>query len=175
MKKLFALTLVLLLVAGCGSTTVKLGTGIVTGMSGSAATADADGKIQATVSVVSAAFDANGKVLAATIDAVQPKGTFDATGALKFDPAGEVKTKNELGDDYGMRKNSAIGKEVNEQYAALASYMVGKNAKDLISMPTYKRDDSHTAVPDVEELKTTCTIDVGALLKAFEKAYNTAK
>ena len=176
MKKLLALTLVLILVAGCSAPTVKLGLGMVTSLGSSkAATAEADGQIQADVSVVAAAFDANGKVLNVRIDTVQAKGPFDATGALKFETTKETKTKVELGDEYGMKGQSAIGKEVYEQYAALEAYMVGKAATDIIAMPTYQRDEKHTAVPDVEELKSSCTINVGDQLKAFEKAYNTAK
>lgn len=176
MKKLLALTLVLVLVAGCSAPTVKLGLGMVTSLNSSkAASADADGQIQADVSVVAAAFDANGKVLNVRIDTVQAKGPFDATGALKFELTKETKSKVELGDEYGMRDFSGIGKEVGEQYAALEAYMVGKAASDIISMPTYQRDESHTAVPDVEELKSSCTITIGDQLAAFEKAYNTAK
>ncbi len=176
MKKLLALTLVLLLVAGCSAPTVKLGLGVVSSMSSSkAATAEADGKVQADISIVAAAFDANGKVLAARIDALEASGAFDATGALKFDPAQELKTKVEKGDDYGMKKASPIGKEMYEQYAALEAYMVGKSAQDIISMPLYQRDDSHPTAADVEELKTSCTINIGDYLKAFEKAYTNAR
>ena len=174
MKKIIALTLALLMLAGCGATTVKTGLGAITTGSASDATDDADGKFQANVTICAATFDANGKILGVSFDAIQPKVTYDTEGKV-VTVSEEQKTKKELGDEYGMRGQSAIGKEVYEQYAALEAYMVGKAAADIIAMPTYQRDEKHTAVPDVEELKSSCTINVGDQLKAFEKAYNTAK
>ena len=175
-KQLLALTLTLMLVAGCSAPTVKLGLGMVASMGSSKeATAEADGKVQTDLSIVAAAFDANGKVLNVRIDALETSGAFDATGALKFDPAQEVKSKVEQGDDYGMKTISAIGKEIYEQYAALEAYMIGKTADEVIAMPLYQPDESHPTAPDAEELRTTCTINVGDFIKAFEKAYKAAK
>jgi len=74
-----------------------------------------------------------------------------------------------------MKVASAIGKEWFEQIDALEKYSVGKAAKDVIGMATYKKDDAHTAVPDVAELKSSCTMTVGDYLLALEKAVANAK
>ena len=49
MKKIIALTLALLMLAGCGATTVKTGLGAITTGSASDASDDADGRFQANV------------------------------------------------------------------------------------------------------------------------------
>lgn len=174
MKKIVALTLVLLMLAGCGATTVKTGLGAQTTGTAAAATADADGKFQADVTICAATFDANGKILGISFDAIQPKVTFDAEG--KVVTASETqKTKKELGDDYGMRSKSAIGKEVNEQMVALEDYCKGKTVADVTGMKTKQRDEKHTRVPDVADLESTCTIDVGSFLDVLKTAYDNAK
>ena len=62
------------------------------------------------------------------------------------------------------------GGEWYEQAAALEEYMIGKTVTEVLEMPTVERDASHTAVPDVEELKSSVTITVGDYLEALEKA-----
>jgi len=174
MKKILALTLVLVMIAGCGATSLKLGLGTVTTVKGSAAAADKAGSTQADVTVVAGTFDANGKIVNVYVDCVQAKASIAVDGTVT--PATDVKSKKELKDDYGMRKASAIGKEIHEQYEALEKYMIGKKVSDVLAMPTYdKGDGSHTAVPDVAELKSSCTITIGDYLKALEKAYANAK
>ena len=182
MKKILALALTAALavsMVACGSSepeapavTYKTGVGSVITVKGTDATEEKGASAQVDTVIVAATFDNEGKVVSATIDTAQNKAAFDLEGKL----AGEVdtRTKVEKGDDYGMRGVSAIGKEVNEQFAALEEYWVGKTVEEISAMPTYKRDDNHTAVPDVEELKASCTISVGAYIQALEKAYANA-
>ena len=94
---------------------------------------------------------------------------------MKFDLNTQVPTKVEQGDNYGMKAASPIGKEAYEQFAALEAYMVGKTVEEVLAMPTYEKDAGHPAVPDVEELKTSCTISIEDPLAALEKAYQNAK
>ena len=189
-KKVIALALTLALslsLAACGKTdapakpdatpeaaaTYKTGVGAVISAKPVAATADKDGSLQINTTLVAATFDAEGKIVSATIDVAQQKGSFDAKGQI----VGEVdlRTKNEKGDDYGMRKASAIKKEVNEQHEALAAWMIGKTAEEVKAMKTFKKDDNHIAVPEVEDLKASVTITVQDYLAALEKAAAAAK
>ena len=170
MKKIIALTLALLMLAGCGATTVKTGLGAIT--TGSAS--DADGKFQANVTICAATFDANGKILGVSFDAIQPKVTYDAEGKV-VTVSEEQKTKKELGDEYGMRDYSGIKKEVGEQMTALEDYLKGKTAADAVATPTKQRDEEHTRVPDVADLESSCTIDIGSFLDCLQKAYDNAK
>jgi hypothetical protein len=177
MKKLLVLTLVLLVVAACASTpTIKVGLGTYGSLKSSkAATAEAEGTAQVDITSCALAVDANGKIVGVSFDVNQGKVKFNATGAITTDLTSEVKSKKELGDAYGMKSVSGIGKEVYEQINALEAYMIGKTVSDTLAMKTYERDASHPQVPDVDALKSSVTITVGDYLKALDKANKNAK
>ena len=186
MKKIFALALAAAMamsMVACGSSEpaapevpevykTGMGTVISASVTDEDAANEKGASAQINTNIVVATFDSEGKIVSATIDVAQQKASFDLEGKK----AGEVdlRTKVEKGDDYGMRGVSAIGKEVNEQYAALAEYFVGKTVEEIKAMPTFERDANHTAVPDVEELKASVTITVADYVAALEEAYNTA-
>ena len=127
---------------------------------------------QVNTSIVVATFDSNDKIVSVTIDVAQQTAKFDLEGQ----PAGEVdlRTKIEKQGDYGMLKASAIGKEYYEQIEALEAWMTGKTLSEVVGMPTFERDASHTNVPDVEDLKASVTITVQDYLAALQKAYDNA-
>lgn len=158
------------------STEVTYKTGVGSVVSVSPKDADAakekGASAQISTTVVAATFDSEGKVVSATIDVAQQSGKFDLKG--QADGEVDLRTKNEKGDDYGMRGASQIGKEVCEQHEALAAYWVGKTVEECVNMPVYEKDENHTAVPDVEDLKSSVTITVGDYLKALQKAYDNA-
>lgn len=158
---------------GTNETVAKTGLGIVP----EAKVVDAaDGKgasFQMDTSFMVVALDENDTVLAAYLDVAQQKVAFDAEGKVSGET--DLRTKIEKGDDYGMRGVSSIGKEVGEQYIAFTQWMVGKTTEEISGMATYERDESHTAVPDVEDLKSSVTITVGSYLEAFNKAVEAAK
>ncbi|MEG0753635.1 MAG: hypothetical protein RR461_07380 [Angelakisella sp.] len=174
MKKLIALTLVLVLVAGCGAPTLKVGLGMVSDVSITAA-GEKDGKSQVDTTSCAVTVDANGKIVGISWDCTQGKAAFDKTGAAKSEAANDIKSKKELKDGYSMKKASAIGKEWFEQVDALEKYAIGKTVAEVTGMKTYKKDDNHLAVPDVEELKSSCTMDVSAFLASLNKAAANAK
>ena len=58
--------------------------------------------------MVAAAFDKDGKVAGTIIDNAQTKVNFDKNGKVASDKNAEIKTKVELGDEYGMKKASRI-------------------------------------------------------------------
>lgn len=175
MKKIAALTLALLMLAGCSAETVRTGLGLVTELSGSAATAEKEGKGQATVTATAVTVDSKDKIVSISIDAVQPKFAFDATGVLSTDLKAEVKTKKELKDEYGMRVASPIKKEWFEQVADFEKWATGKPLADVLGMKTKVLNDAHPSVPDVADLAATVSMDVGAILKSLQKASDVAK
>ena len=125
---------------------------------------------------VEIALDDAGKITAVSFDIAQNKVGFDATGALTGELTGEHPTKKELGDGYGMKAASGIGKEWFEQAEALEDWCVGKTVEEVVTMPTYdKGDGRHTQVPDDVDLKTGCTIDMGSFLGALQEAADNAK
>ena len=182
MKKLLIVVLVVVMaasvLAGCNGTAVQTKTGLGTVISISkskAATAEADGLAQADVISAAVTVDQNGKIVSVDIDSAQVKVNFDATGALKTDLTAALKTKVELGDDYGMKAYGNAVAEWYEQIASLEAWMVGKTLAEVKAMKTYEKDAAHPAVPDEADLKTTVTIDVSSYLAAVEKAIANAK
>ncbi|MEG0774777.1 hypothetical protein [Clostridium sp.] len=187
MKKLFLSSLILTLsvtmLAGCGAKDTgiaKVGMGHITSIAKSKDLGvDKDGKevlptAQADTIIVAAAFDKDGKVAKVTIDNAQTKIDYNKDLTVKSDLKAEGKTKVELGDAYGMIKASSIKKEWYQQIAELEKWMLGKTVEEIKAMKTVKKDDSHPAVPDVAELKSSVTVSVEGYIAALEEAYKTA-
>ena len=152
------------------------GLGSVTTMSGAGAEADKVGSVTINTTMCALELDDAGKITAVSFDIAQNKVGFDATGALTGELTGEHPTKKELGDGYGMKAASGIGKEWFEQAEALEDWCVGKTVEEVVTMPTYdKGDGHHTQVPDDVDLKTGCTIDMGSFLDALQEAADNAK
>lgn len=180
MKKTLSLLLALVLCLGAVSALADtFGLGIVTGIGSSkdASVVDGDaydGNAQVDSTICAVILDDNGIIVDIKFDVAQTKIPFSVEGAVLADKAAEIKTKKELGDDYGMRRVSGIEAELNEQLVSFEQYCIGKAAADVIGMTTYQRDDNHTRVPEDADLKTTVTIDVGGLLDALQKAVDNA-
>jgi len=130
---------------------------------------------QVNTTMSATAFDKDNKVVGTIIDVAQTKVAFDNKGKLTTDKTAEFKTKIELGDAYGMKKASEIGKEWFEQIAEFEKWMVGKTADEIKSIKVKERDASHKNVPDVPELTATVTITVEGYIAAVEDAYANAK
>jgi len=173
MKKLFALTLVLLMVAGCSAPSLKLGLGMKVGMTGSDASVDADGKSQSDVTACAVTLDANGKIVGVAWDVVQCKTTVTTDG--KVTVADAVQSKKELKDNYNMKSVSSIGKEWYEQVGALEAYAVGKTPADVTGMKVTTAANGHTNVPDIEDLRSSCTISCGDFFDTLTKAAGNAR
>ena len=153
----------------------KVGVGSVASVSGkdavaaveatkdAAAVEAAPGRIQTNVTFTGVAFDKDGKVLVAFLDVAQNQGTFDATGAIV--KAEAAPTKQEKGADYGMKGNSAIGKEWFEQANALTTYFVGKTAEEVAAIAI-----DAEGVTTVEDLKTSVSVGIDEYLASFAKA-----
>lgn len=182
MKKLIALALGIVLLTGCSAAPASSSGGVKTGLghtvsiaSSANATADKAGSAQVDAVMAAVTFDSAGKILAVKIDNAQVKVEFDAQGKIKTDLKQNPKTKIELGKDYGLAKQSKIGKEWYEQIAELEKWMVGKTVDQVKSMKVKKVDDAHTNVPDEADLKTKVTITVESYIAAVEDAFKNAK
>ncbi len=147
---------------------VKTGLSVMASISGESATAEANGVAQTDISLVAVTVNDNGVIESCAIDAVQGKVAFDQTGALAGE-TGEILSKNELGDNYGMRVASPIGKEWNEQAAHIAAYAVGKTVEELKTNAI----DEAGMVKDAD-LASGATIYMGSFIWAIEAAVNNA-
>ncbi len=149
----------------------KLGLGIITNMDKSKdAQADADGQCQAYSTYVAVATDGDGKITACIIDSTQGTVKFDAEGKITSDLTGGVKTKRQLGDDYGMKAASGIGKEWFEQAAAMEDYLVGKTAEEVAGIAV---DESQK--PADADLAAGVTVSIGGYQTAAVKAIENAE
>ena len=153
---------------------VGLGQNISIGKSKSA-TADATAVAQADVTIAAVGFDADGKVASVTIDVAQTKVAFDKDLKVTTDRAAEVKSKKDLGPDYGMLNASSIGKEWFEQMAAFENWMIGKTVDEIAGLKVKERDESHKNVPDVPELTSSVTITVESYIAAVKEAWENAE
>jgi hypothetical protein len=131
-----------------------------------AATAEAAGNAQADTTVCAVVLDAEGKIVAVHFDVVQAKIAINDKGEIATELGTEFKTKRELGDEYGMRKASALGKEVNEQMDALEAWCVGKTVEEAVAGANSGTD---------ADLLAGCTITVDDYMAALTKAAANAK
>ena len=173
---MIAIVLSMAVLAGCagGGGAVKTGLGTVISIDKSKdATSEAAGAAQVDTVMAAVSVDGSGKIVSVTIDTAQTKVAFDAAGKITTDKAGEFKTKVEIGDAYGMKKASSIGKEWYEQIADLEKWMVGKTIEQVKAMKVTEADGSvSTAQTD---LTSKVTVDVSDFIAAVEEAVKNAK
>ena len=150
---------------------VKTGLALVTSLGSSAsASAEGDGLAQADITLVAVTVGDDGVIDACAIDAIQSKVNFDASGQLLTDLTTPVASKNELGDDYGMRKASSIGKEWHEQAQALADYVVGKTIDQVMGIAV--TEDGKAASAD---LTASVTMSISGYLEGIQQAVANAQ
>jgi len=149
---------------------VKTGLAVTASLAKSTeAAADQEGLVQADSIIVAVTVGADGKIVDCAIDSAQSKVNFDAAGKITTPLDSEFRTKNELGTDYGMLKSSGIGKEWNEQAAALADYVIGKTADEVRGIAV----DAETHPTDAD-LKASVTIAIGGYIETIVKAVENA-
>ncbi len=146
--------------------------------SDSAAAADGkNGAIKMYVEFAAAAVAADGKILAAVTDAIQPSHEVDEFGEIvKNTYKG---TKKELGFDYNMVKYSEATNEWFQQAAAFEDYCEGKTADEVLSLPTRVRgaDEPHPGyvVTTDETLFASCSITITGFQSVIAKAAKNAE
>ncbi len=192
MKKLsifLSLLLIISLLSGCVGTTVviqdctcsgnntapnppaegalKTGLAITAGIgkSENAKHADYD------VTMVAVLVDEGGVIQDCIIDGIATKVNIDATGTVTADLSAAPKTKNELGNDYGMAQYGGAKHEWFQQAQALADFSVGKTVAELKNGAV----DETGKAPAGSDLASTATIYLGGYVAAIEKAVNNAE
>lgn len=169
MKKNLILAMTILLVAfSCtGALADVHGLGLYTSIASSQPAAEGkDGTAQVDTTVCALTLDDTNTIIAIRFDVAQTKIAIDSTGAILSDPSAEIKSKVELGTGYGMKGASAIGKELDEQIAALEAWCLGKTVDEAVSK---------VAAGDDADLLAGCTIKLEDYTTALAKAAMNAK
>lgn len=128
------------------------------------AAAEQDGLAQTQVSAAAVTFDGD-QITSCALDAIQVEVRFNGSGVLTTDLTAFQPSKNQLGEAYGMKAASTIGKEWNEQAAAFGAYAVGKTAQEVAALAV----DERTSPLDAD-LISSVTIAVGDFQGLIEKA-----
>lgn len=191
---LLALTLILSLLSGCAGTPVVYYTNctcptgghtspaptnppaegaVKTGLAVITSVSDSENATHANydVTLVAVTVDDKGVIDSCVIDSIGTKVTFDATGTITADLNAEIKSKNELGDSYGMVNYGGAQYEWYQQAAALADYAKGKTVAELKNGAI----DETGKAPAGSDLASTATIYLGGYVSAIEIAVNNAK
>ena len=127
------------------------------------ATEDKDGTSKLAINTFAAAYDAAGKVVAASSDCLEIVFGFTTEGAGTFDATRPVLTKKEQGSDYGMVAYGGAAKEWFEQAAAFDAACVGKTTAEIAGL---QGEDGK----GVSDLQTAgCTIDITSFVKVATK------
>ena len=117
-------------------------------------------QVDANVAVVTKRGDV---ITSCILDSVQSKAEFGTDGVVATE-AGAVSSKNQLGENYGLKQFSPIGKEWNEQVSAFAQYVTGKTAEEVLGMSL-----TETTAPAEADLTSSVTIAVGDFMTLIEK------
>ena len=150
---------------------LKTGLAILPNISKSAsATADANGKAEYDVTIVAVTVDEQGVIRSCVIDSLGATSEFTAAGIPVSAGAAELKSKNDLGFNYGMVAYNAspIGKEWFEQAAALAAFAKDKTIDEV------KAGITGGYASDVD-LATSATIYLGGYVTGIEAAIANAR
>ena len=150
-------------VAKACTNAVALGVEAENASSDITATDDKDVNAEVDLTVVALTLDADGRVTSAIGDMAEPALTIAADGGVTAPDT--VRSKLELGDSYGMRNASSLGKEWYEHSEGYCSYLKGKTEKEVADIPADGSD---------ADLAALCTISIDALQKAAGDAFENA-
>ena len=129
------------------------------------ATAEKAGTIQLDADIT-ALTKAGDTITSCYIDSLQAKIAFDASGKITTDLSAAVKTKNELGENYGMVAWGGAEAEWDAQAAAFATYVTGKTADEVAGIAITET----TKPADGTDLASSVTISIGGFQALIAKA-----
>lgn len=147
----------------------KTGIAISSSASSSKDATTEDGVAQVDTMIAGVIVDKKGKIVDCVIDSVQTVTNFGADGKIKSDLNAEIKSKNELGEEYGMIKASKIKKEWNEQADAFAKYCIGKTAEEVAGIAVTEEGKAAD-----EDLTASVTVHIGGFQSIVVQAVNKA-
>lgn len=148
----------------------KLGMGVVTTTGKSKDAGKEDGLAQSYSSFAAVTFDASGKITSCYIDGSLTNVNFNSQGKITSDITKFQPSKRELGEKYGMKKASSIGKEWFEEADALGKYVNGKTIDEVKGIAVNEK-----GVPTDTELASSVTLSIADFMKIIEKASTNAK
>lgn len=135
------------------------------------ATADENGKAYMYTEFAAVAVDKDGKILAALIDSIQPKITFDTKGEIV--EAAFKGSKKELKEDYGMAAIMSVP-EWYIQATAFEDFITGLTGDEVANLETKQNDHGYNVAAD-ETLYAGCTIQITGYMESVAKAVANAK
>ena len=141
-----------------------------------AATAEAEGVV-AMYTDFAAAVVAEGKILAALNDAIQPKIGMTVAGEITTKTFKD--TKRALKGEYGMagkvdNNDDGVMKEWFEQSAAFSAHVVGMTASEVAAMTT-QAAKGHDITTDAELLAAGCSMQITGIKAVVAQAANNAR
>lgn len=148
---------------------VKTGLSVTKVLSSEFATTDADGFVQADITIVAVTVDAEGKINSCVIDQIQAKNTFNAVGEVTT-TATSFASKNELGADYGMVAWGGAIAEWDAQAAAVAEYVVGKTVEEVKGIAITEDGKAGDA-----DLAASATMAIGGFIAPIVAAVENAQ
>lgn len=126
------------------------------------ATGSESGRVRLNCSAAAVTF--RGEMMTSCrIDSVQADVSFDAMGTVTGGVADHVKTKTELGEDYGMKRFGGAKYEWYEQADHFAAYAVGKTAAQILGLAL---NDGKPADADLAASVTISVTPFQALIAA---------
>jgi len=148
---------------------IRMGLGVVTDASASRSAAEGQaGRARVSSYYAALALNERGVIVAAWLDSAQHDVEFDGAGALLPLPE-SLLTRGELGDAYGMRRASPIGREWHEQMRDFAQWMVGRTPAEVAEMAL------SNGRPAGADLTASVTINVSPMLAAVARAAENAR
>lgn len=145
---------------------VKSGMAVITVIDASQnATETDDGVAQADSTLAALILDESGRIVDLDIDVAQTRVIFSNVGQLVTEIDASMPSKREIGDAYGMKAASGIGKEWYEQMEAFEEYAKGKTVEELTGMAL-----NESGAPNEPDLISSVTMKVSDYLEAVEKA-----
>ena len=129
-----------------------------------------DGNIRYDITFAAVTVGEDGVIDSCKIDGLSTNVKIDSAGDIVSDVYGQILTKNELGDDYGMVAWGGAIAEWNEQVAALCDYAVGKTVEELRDGAI---DESGYALD--ADLAASATIYLANYVWAIESAVSNAE
>ena len=187
------LALPAILLAGCGETssesiapeevTVYFGLGSAASYAETAATETAGAFVQTDLDVAAVLFDEDGKVIDVNLDVMQVKVVSTAADVTtlstkKFidEAEGDIASKWELADLYGMAGTSPIGKDWYEQADAYENWAAGKTVAEITDVENLVDYHGGKALEDGATVGTTITVDgfMAVITEAWENKIEAA-
>ncbi len=146
---------------------LKTGIAIVSNIKDStSATSEKNGVGKYDITMVAVLIDNNGIIKDCIIDGIAAEVSFNSAGEVTTPLDTEIKTKNELGDEYGMVAWGGAIAEWYEQAAALATFARGKTVSELRNGAV----DASGKAPENSDLISSATIYLGGYVSAIEAA-----